>query len=134
MTSRHPISRISGLCCIVRFITYPLQASGAPPQTTTGRASKKTRIKRESRFQRIDHRTRRISCGGLNQREPPALPDSPSPRVSTDTLFLPTSRAPKEQRQSRRSHSGGKLGGKRGIGGIALWCVWRIPNDVPLHW
>jgi hypothetical protein len=27
-----------------------------------------------------------------------------------DTFFLPTSRAPEEQRQSRRSHSGGKAG------------------------
>jgi hypothetical protein len=48
---------------------------------------KKTRIKRESQFQRIDHRTRPISCDGSNQREPPVLPNSPSPRASADTLF-----------------------------------------------
>ena len=30
------------------------------------------------------------------------MPDSPSPRASADTLFLPTSRVPEEQRQSRR--------------------------------
>jgi hypothetical protein len=100
---------------------YPLHASPTPPQTTKSGASKKIRIKRGSRFQPINHRTRPISCGGLNQREPPVLWGSPSPRASADILFSPTSRAPEEQRQSRRIHSGGKLGGKRGIGGIGRY-------------
>ena len=56
--------------------------------------------------------------GGLNQREPPVLPGSPSPRTSANILFLPTSCALEEQCQSHRSHIGGKLGGKRGIGSI----------------
>ncbi len=100
---------------------YPLHASPTPPQTTTSRVSKKIRIKRGSRFQPIDRRTRPISGGRSNQREPPVLPGSPSPRASADILFLPTSRAPEEQRQSRRNHCGGKLGGKWGIGGIGRY-------------
>jgi hypothetical protein len=101
-----------------------------PPQTTNRRA-KKNKNKSESRFQPIDRRTRPISGGGSNQREPLVLPGSPSPRASADTLFLLTSRAPEEQRQSCLSHSGKKVGGKGGIGGIgqytsppsALWCT-----------
>ncbi len=92
---------------------YPFHASPTPPQTKSGRASKKIILKRGSGFQPINRRTWPISCGGSNQREPPVLPGSPSPSASADILFSPTSRAPEEQRQSRRSHSGGKLGASR---------------------
>ncbi len=40
--------------------------------------------------------------------------------------FFPTSHVPEEQHQSRRSHSGGKLGGKRGIGGIGRYISPRL--------
>ncbi len=80
--------RFCKFCVSWIFIKYyPLHTSGTPPQTTNGGASKKVRIKRESQFQPTDHWTRPISCGGLNQREPPVLPGSPSPHASGDTLF-----------------------------------------------
>jgi hypothetical protein len=92
-------------------IIYPLHArhphKPQPAEPPILEPPKKNKKKRESQFQRIDHRTRPISCGGSNQREPPVLLDSPSPCASADTLFLPTSRAPEEQRQSRRNHSRG---------------------------
>ena len=124
-------------CCAL-----PLARKSDTPTNHNQRSLQKNKKKRESRFQRIDRRSQPISCGRSNQREPPVLPDSPSPRASADTLFLPTSRAPEEQRQSRRNHSGGKLGGKRGIGSIGryisprstLRCVQITNNDVPLHW
>ena len=120
------------LCCCV----LPLAHKWDTPTNHNRWSLQKNKKKRESRFQRIDRRTRPISCGGSNQREPPVLTDSPSPRASADTLFLPTSRAPEEQRQSRCNHSGGKSGGKWGIGGIGryisprstLRCVYRIPS------
>jgi hypothetical protein len=74
---------------------------------------KKKKKKKESRFQPIDRWTQAISGGGSNQREPPVLTGSPSPCASVDTFFSPISRAPEEQRQSRRNHSGGKSGESR---------------------
>ncbi len=66
---------------------YPLHASGTPPTKPQPTEPPKKQEKRASRSQRIDRRTRPISCGGSNQREPPVLPDSPSPCKSADTLF-----------------------------------------------
>ena len=100
---------------------YPLRASPTPPTNHKSPSLKKNKKKSASRVQPIDRRTRPISGGGLNQREPPVLQGNPSPCASADTLFSPTSRAPEEQRQSRRNHSGGKSGGKRGIGGIGRY-------------
>jgi hypothetical protein len=80
----------------------PLASKSDTPHKPQIAEPKKNKKKSESRFQPIDRRTRAISGGGLNQREPPELPGSPSPRASADTLFSPTSRAPEEQRQSRR--------------------------------
>ncbi len=101
---------------------YPLQASGTPPpQTTTSGASKKTRKK-----ERVDFSGSTI---GLDL-SPAAGRIKGSPRYCRIAhhlarlrihYFLPTSRAPEEQRQSRRNHSGGKLGGKRGIGDIGQY-------------
>ncbi len=105
---------------------YPLQASPTPPTYHNSPSPPKIRIKRESQFQLINRRTRPISGGGSNQREPPVLPGSPSPCVSADILFLPISRVPEEQRQSRRNHSGEKLGGKQGIGGIGQYISPRL--------
>ena len=102
-----------------RLFVLPLARKWDTPRTNHKSPSlKKNKKKSESRVQPIDRRTRPISGGGSNQREPPVLRGSPSHCAFANTLFLLTSRAPEEQRQSRRNHSGGKSGGNRGIGGI----------------
>jgi hypothetical protein len=88
----------------------PCTQVGHPHKPQPAESPKKTRIKRESQFQWIDHRARPISCGRSNQREPPVLPNSPSPCASADTLFC----RPHVRLRSSVNPAAAIVGGNRG--------------------
>ena len=101
-----------------------------PPNPQLAGPPKKYEIEEGVDFKPVDYQTWPIGCGGVNQREPLASPDSPSSCASVDMLLGCFSCAREGQCQSHCNHRRGNSRVKAGY--QRHWAIYLTPIDPPV--